>query len=699
MTISNNKISHLVSTQLPFFVRNDHPNFVAFLEAYYEFLEQENETLNQIKTIRNNYDVDQSIELFIDRFYANFLKQIPVEAVVDRTLLLKHVKDLYRSRGTEKSIRLLMRLLFNEEVQEFYYPKRDVLRASDGKWLIQKALKVSDVNIDGIPNSSLTVLSKFKSSTIRGNTSNATAVVETADLYFEGSSLVNELKISNQFRNFISGEVIFTTFVENGVTRSLTATIFGGVLNTVLVTNPGTGYSVGDTVSIESNTGSGGVVIVSSVSSGGIVTVIPINGGAGFQVNNSLLFTGGSGFGAAGNVKMVSADSLYHPNSYNIVSSTIALEANTTIGNAVYSNLSSSNVNTSISNAVSYFVYGNTGPISLLEVSATGNNYLSLPTVSVSSNAVIRSLGILGRMSIVNGGTNYQIGNRIEFINVIGGYGTGAAANVTNVAANGAITEVKFVPVSGQITGGTGYDKNFLPIANVVSTTGTNATVQVVAILGEGESLQPISGTAGLVQALTIISRGGGYETPPTINLQSIGDGTAQAVATIITGVYTYPGRYINDDGHLSGYNFLQNRDYYQDYSYVIKIGKSINRYRKALKELIHPAGMKVFGEYVKIDDGPTMNARVTVAEDTIITPNTYSASYNSLGYANGSNVFITTTRSVTNVTNVYIEFSSGNLSVLTPNIYSVNVINSLAFRIQTANTLNGTGQLYYTSV
>jgi len=34
-TISNNRISNLIRTQLPFFVQNDHANFINFLEAYY----------------------------------------------------------------------------------------------------------------------------------------------------------------------------------------------------------------------------------------------------------------------------------------------------------------------------------------------------------------------------------------------------------------------------------------------------------------------------------------------------------------------------------------------------------------------------------------------------------------------------------------------------------------------------------------
>ena len=174
--ISNNKISNLVSSQLPFFVRNDHENFVAFLEAYYEFLEQQTGPVNVSRNLLEQLDVDKT-DIFIQKFYDNFIPLIPESAVVDRTLILKNIKDFYRSRGTEKSIRFLMRVLFDEEV-EFYYPQKDILRVSDGKWFIEKSLKVTDVKINGVANDAIGVTQNFVGRKIVGLTSNAYALVE-----------------------------------------------------------------------------------------------------------------------------------------------------------------------------------------------------------------------------------------------------------------------------------------------------------------------------------------------------------------------------------------------------------------------------------------------------------------------------------------------------------------------------------------
>lgn len=607
--VANTRISNLVETQLPFFVRNDHQNFVRFVEAYYEWMEQQGQTLDTAKNFRDYLDIDQSIDQFTEHFYSTFLKYIPKDSAVDRTLLLKHVKDFYRARGTEKSIEFLMRLLFGEETLEFYYPKRDVLKASDGKWFVEKSLKVSDIVVNGVANSDIQAAKSFTGRKIRGNTSNATALVERVDVYYQSGVLVDELKISNQTKDFVSGETIFTTFFDqNGVEKTLTADLFSGEINNVDIINPGTKYKVGDVVTIEANTGKDGLIVVSSVTTGNIASISVVDGGAGFQINNAVLITGGGGTEAVANVVSVNASGFYHPNSYNVVSSTISLEANTPINNTVYSNLNSSNINTTIANAVSYWTYANTGPLTIVYLINSGRGFTTPPSISATANTQIRNLGILGKMRINNGGTGYQVGDLIKFENVPGGYGTGAAANVAAVAANGAITEVHFIPVSGHYIGGAGYDQNYLPRANIVSTAGVGANIAVTALLGFGDSFSATTGTIGSIISLSIVNRGSGYTYKPTLNLTQIGDGTAQVSANIITGAFIYPGRYINDDGHVSGYNFIQDRDYYQNNSYVIRIKRSIDQYRQALKELVHPAGMKLFGEYIFGNDDPSVN-------------------------------------------------------------------------------------------
>lgn len=684
--ISNNKISNLVATQLPFFVRNDHQNFVAFLEAYYEFLEQETGAGNISRSLLDQSDIDLS-DLFVQKFYDNFLPFIPKDTAVDKTLILKNVKDFYRSKGTEKSIRFLMRVLFDEEV-DFYYPQRDVLRASDGKWFVEKSIKIRDTLIDNVANNELVVVNNFSGRQIIGRTSNAFATVETSDTYYEGDFLVRELKISGQVGEFTSGEQIYAVFEENGINRIISANLFSGSISSVQLIKPGSGYKVGDAVAIESNTGSGGAIIVSSVSTGNLTSIVAFNGGAGFQVGNQLLITGGGGSGANANVATVSANNYYHPNTYNIYWSTIDLEANTTIGNTTYANLSNSitdPANTAIANVLSYFVYANTGPIETVLLYSPGTQYLSLPTISSQANTRVRNLGILGRMKINDGGQGYSVNDSITFTNVTGGYGVGAAGRVraVNTANLSTITEVEFVNVPGHITGGSGYDQFYLPTVNVISTNAQafGANVIVEALLGTGEVLIPVGSTAGSIERLTILSRGSGYTTAPTLNLTQLGDGTAQATVGIISGAYTYPGRYINDDGHISSYNFIQDRDYYQKFSYVIKVKQSIEKYRQALKELIHPAGLKLFGEYSFFDEGETLRLRIKGTNEEISVIHLKSYEYananltiNYTGHGLTTNDYVSLDWVTGNVVNNAVE---GPYDIrLVPNANSIIIVN-----------------------
>jgi len=606
-TVSNNRISNFVNTQVPFFVRNDHQNFVKFLEYYYEYLEQDSKLVNELKLLKTFQDIDLTEDVYADKLYSTFLKLIPIDVLADKTILIKHIKDFYRAKGTEKSVKFLFNVLYNLQDISFYYPKKDILRASDGKWFIQKSLRITDTVIDGVANTSLFALEKYIGTTITGNTSNASAIVESIDRFFEQGTQIDELILSNIKGSFDNGETVFTLYDDtNEGTKSLYSNIFSGIINTITITNAGTNYNIGDHVIIVSNTGSGACATVAQVSTGNIASISILNGGAGYQNNDYLLITGGGGSGANGQLTLVLDNNSVHPNSYNLVSNTIDFERNTVISNAVYSNLNSSVIdpaNNWISNSMYFWTYANTGPAVIVKLNASGSSYSSTPTVSVIANTRIQSLGILGRMRINDGGSNYQINDKIEFINVFGGYGTGASANVKNVNGSGAITEVEFEEVPGHIIGGSGYDINFLPTANVITSTGNGANISVTATLGAGASFSTLSSSIGSIERIVIYNRGSGYTTAPTIDLSGSGDGTAQAVSTIVTGAYSYPGRYLNDDGHVSSYNFLQDRDYYQLFSYVVNSSKSIHEYRDVLKNLTHPAGSKLFGRYIYVDD------------------------------------------------------------------------------------------------
>ena len=146
--MADQKTSLLINSQVPEFVREEHPTFIAFLEAYYEYLEtkqgsDDNDLLTKSKELRYISDVDSSIDNFQSNFFDTYANLVPRDVQVDKSILMKHLLPLYLAKGNEKSFKLLFRLLYNEDL-EILQPKTNILRASDGKWLVENAFRISN---------------------------------------------------------------------------------------------------------------------------------------------------------------------------------------------------------------------------------------------------------------------------------------------------------------------------------------------------------------------------------------------------------------------------------------------------------------------------------------------------------------------------------------------------------------------------
>ena len=60
-------------------------------------------------------------------------------------------------------------------------------------------------------------------------------------------------------------------------------------------------------------------------------------------------------------------------------------------------------------------------------------------------------------------------------------------------------------------------------------------------------------------------------------------------------------GSYLDQKGHLSANQKVQDSDFYQKYSYVIKAPRNISQWKDVYNKLVHPAGFKYFGEILII--------------------------------------------------------------------------------------------------
>jgi len=534
MLQSTNKTSLLVPFQLPKFISEDpnYANFVLFIQAYYEWLEEQNNTLDFSKNLLNYMDVDTTTEQFLQYYVNDFMSYFPQEILADKRKAIKIAKQLYESKGTPASYKFLFRILYNSDV-EFFYTKDALLKASAGKWYVPRSLKLatSDKNFLSIQN-----LRVF------GNISKSIATVETA--IFDG--LKTEVFISNVERLFQSGETVTvvdsnnqTLYFLNGAivpegtagSESLTALIVGQISQVVIdPNNRGLSYSTGDPIvfygGLNSNVAGpvGATAYVGQVTSGSIQRIVVSNEGYGYTTSTANLQIGGANtfiqftnlsgsspsspiatvgtLNPAGiaNVTFIPTDSIqlkrYHCIG-NIAGSSGANTYNVSTGlwtqqSYQFANNLSANANTTLANAFSFTGF-TTYPIASLIVQNQGGGLSSPPsiqaiseyTTDVYSQTNLANLGILSPIQIVKPGSGYANNDQIA---IIGGSGYGAFANVT-VNSSGSIVSADYVSnLTNMISlGGMGY-MNSLPVAVVKRTANGNVTIRTTSstVTGNG---------------------------------------------------------------------------------------------------------------------------------------------------------------------------------------------------------------------
>lgn len=561
MTTSlENKTSLKVPYQLPEFIRSDsqYQTFVSFIQAYYEWMEQNNignsklGALYGTQNLLNFNDIDysesaDSFNRFIDYYTNDFLPNFPKDSFADKTKLIKIARELYSTKGTPASYKFLFRALYNSDTEVF--PTRDVvLRASDGKWYVSKSLK-----LDSIDETFLAV----RNYRIFGTTSKSIATVERG--VFNGDKI--ELFISNIERLFQSGEEIQVVdnqnrllyFKDGAVVEPTTigaaplkASILGSISSVEINTkkrgqlyNGRTSTYSGDPVvfygGLNNENGIPAKAFVKETTTGSIRSVNVLSGGYGYRTDPNTEIRFASTTGGVGAIANVTA---LQP--YDIINVAFVAEDALTpfilpqsLGDRYTFFLANTaaDINCSLANAFSFTSFS-TAPIADVVVNNGGGNYKTLPTVTAHSvydttdgkKADLESLGMLGPIRIIDGGTGYSNGDVIVFT---GGTGYGANGNVT-VNSGGTIVSVQYTPTLNENginlypVGGLGYRiPNGLPTLSVQGS-GSNAVLNVNTILGVGASLQatPDERGIGAITSFVVENYGEDYISAPNISLR-----------------------------------------------------------------------------------------------------------------------------------------------------------------------------------
>ena len=264
-------ISNFIEDQFPEIFRESNSEIVQFILAYYEWLETTNQTNKVLRNLQKNRDIDDTISNFIIHFKKTFLQGTQLQSESDERFMIKHISDLYQSKGSIRSIELLIRMLFGQEI-EVFLPSSRVLIPSQSSFSKPTYVELS-------PSERT---KNFIGKEVIGSSSNATAFVESVITKVIAGKRITLAFLSNKVGNFQTGEFIS----DDGLIEDAPKMI--GSLSNITITNGGRLFTVGDTFDIISSTGKDGKARVTSVQDAtGKVDYALANGGYGYTVSNT----------------------------------------------------------------------------------------------------------------------------------------------------------------------------------------------------------------------------------------------------------------------------------------------------------------------------------------------------------------------------------------------------------------------------
>jgi hypothetical protein len=567
--MSDLKTSLLVNRQVPEFVREEYPLFITFLEAYYEYLEtkqgtQINDLTTKAKDLKYLSDVDSSIEDFESNFFNSYATLIPKDVEVDKAFLIKNVLPLYLAKGSESAFKLLFRMLFNDEV-DIILPKNNVLRASDGKWIIDNVLRIEtdirslytangNTSVNAVASGNTTFLlaqeptdgdvSVYVNDVLKTELTDYFFRKETKKLIFYTAPSANsEVKIvysdfniellnNRKVTGVTSGA---TALIEKATERIITDQLNLGFPFELFINDKTLlgSFQQGEMVEVDIIADDGTLITLETDTFSFVNRILVIDGGSSYNVGDVVIVTGG---GASEDATAIVDDIVEgYIDSITVTSGGAGFVNG---GDIAVSNITSpflldlavDGVDlTGVANSTS-----NTYSVNDDVISTYANTLISaadygFPSTVITSENVstviadaltsleITSLGPITNVLVIFSNTNTSISPTLD------------ANSVTYIAGNNTFS-IKTLGSVGRIrinNGGTGYavgdEINFGP--NPIGTNGRGAAAAVKSVLANGQitqiELQPtrITGTANVLNnTCQIIGTGTNFGTDIRVN-------------------------------------------------------------------------------------------------------------------------------------------------------------------------------------
>ena len=501
--------------------------------------------VQSIQDLINFRDPDKVISYFLTQFRNEFLNTLPEDLAdgVNKRELIKRINSLYRTKGTAKGHELFFRLLFGIN-SEVFYPREQMLRVSDGEFTFNKILRcITPIGDNGL----------LIGRQITGETSGATAMVENVTRFNIGDELVSEFLLGFDSVNgtFQVGEKIRGT--ANDTDDLYIKATITGIPGTFNISNDGAFYKDRDNVELVGG-GLGSLCQVSSIGQGPVTGFYINAAGTQYQIGDQLTFNNANTDGAGAIAEVA------------VVNGAIAGETGSGYDHIVYEDATSVQ---DINPGDKIVLESGLGDITDIRLINGGTGYKTTPTVSVTSTNGVNAeifpygdeIGKLLEIKIAEAGRSHEISPSPPSVSI--------PQAIIILGANG--NYVAGETVTGGTSGGTGVVIDWDSTRGLLRLKNRNSAT----LIGHEVMTGGTSNTTGLMA-----------KTDP-------------ATATIdVVSVSTSEGRYVSEDGHLSETTMkIQDSLYYQDFSYVIKVGRTIDEWRDAFKKTMHPAGFYFTGQ------------------------------------------------------------------------------------------------------
>jgi hypothetical protein len=563
-------VSPFIPQQFPAFYKEEGPNFIAFLKAYYEWMESTGQAIERARLLFELADIDSTEAAFVKYFKNTYIHSLPESIISDKRLLVKHILDLYRAKGTPRAYELLFRILFNEDI-EIYIPGDFILKPSDAEWFVPRYIEVSDNPF----------LERLVGKQIFNSSRNATAVVESVNQKIVGNKFIHVLYLTS-----INGRLRYNEKVLCSAVPEITldnAPIILGSLTAVAIENGGSGFSAGDILDI-SGSGSGGKARVAAVrDENGKVSFNLINGGSGYSVNAVV---------------------------------TVATALYLTINNAIGVIEDGESVVSSNTSANGTVTFSNTSLIQLINFSTT-LSFNTGDTVTSTNGATATVTGVVGGGGA---GATFSVGGLVNKeilvvntdkisdylssnLSLTWEFDKNPVANLNSVIED-TLTfktmEVGTISFLTNINPGTGYSAN--PYVDIIEpdVAGESIPDGFGGIKGLNAVVTTrVANAQGVATAVEVVKSGYGFVPGETVYLS-----TPDNEGIVVTGVSVIDldgnddGYWRDNKGFLSDVIKIQDSYYYQKFSYEIIVNRMLSVYENLVRDLVHPTGIALFGRY-----------------------------------------------------------------------------------------------------